>query len=341
MSIKGHILLSQQESLAKSDCTILGITQDKDGGIVCGVAKTETIQGVVSTMVHINNISYYNNIIMNPSKNPTLFHELKTACSFIPIRFKAQKFMKKCIGLLDINERNDLVNNKRDAIFYRYTSEENWFCTRLNLSLAIDLEEFINQECQYIRYLKCCIGWQSKEQPIKPKYVYRGAYMNAIEAISFQIKDTFYIPNFVSTSTVKESAFRGNVIMRIDISNYHAFAALINPNQSKYDEKECLLSCYNVYRFKGFYDSGNRLVIDLETLNESTMVDRKNSPNHAIIGASHGNLPVNLLKGASNEIGDRSINSDGIISQILKLQKNFKLLKIETQPLQEIRTIIL
>lgn len=126
--------------------------------------------------------------------------------------------------------------------------------------LAVDMIK--GKWAQYAKELKSCIGWQT------PKYsglVFRGALHSPLEIFMMSFKRRFYIPSFTSTSMYPETMIlepcpddpdpkRGyqNVIFEIDTSEYPNFSTIILPHQSPYNEKECLLSCYNIFSWQGF-----------------------------------------------------------------------------------------
>lgn len=118
------------------------------------------------------------------------------------------------------------------------------------------------QWAQYAKELKSCVGWQT------PKYcgkVFRGALHSPLEIFMMSFKRRFYIPSFTSTSICPTKMIldpypeepvdkRGyqNVIFEIDTSEFPNFSTIILSHQSPYDERENLLSCYNIFSWQGF-----------------------------------------------------------------------------------------
>jgi len=121
----------------------------------------------------------------------------------------------------------------------------------------------------YVRFLKCAIGVLSKEQRMNKNpplnmnintvnKVWRGCDLSPIEIMTYGFKKVFYIPSFVSTSIDPNCAFpKKNTRIEIDISEFKEYLCLIGPEHSIYyqNEKECLISCYNIYEYLG-YENG-------------------------------------------------------------------------------------
>lgn len=266
-------------------------------------------------MNSIYNLEYYLEILCSDNLDNDSFKQLIELCSFFPVRSKAKNFKQYCMGLFEIQKRNNIVESKyKDKIFNLYTFHDSRFYSRINILLALDsnFEKFDNQNevyyGEYIKELKCCIGWQ------KPKYtgkVYRGANLSPLELYTYYFKDKFYIPSFVSTTTDKNIAlkppFKGNVLIEIDLCKEFRFSTLIQNQQTKYpEEKECLISCYNIYKFKdiSFNKNDNYVIMKLETVNYD---DNNDIINHNIHGSVHGNLPEKFLKSGSEKIKNRNL----------------------------------
>jgi len=256
---------------------------------------------------------------------------LKQLCCFLPVRSKGQNFIKFCMGLYETTYRNQLVSKESmDKIFKYYTSSPNWFCTKVNILLGLDTNfEKKDKDTgliygDYIKQLKCCIGWQGKTKNFSG-IVYRGAFLSPIEIYAYRFKDTFYIPSFVSTSidinVATKSPFKGNVLIKIDISKENKFSTIIQNDQTIYpDEKECLLSCYNIYHFKNvYYDkSKDYVVMELETVSYD---NTNNLKDHTIIGATHGDFPLKFLKSGSDFIKKRDLPAKElwkVVEEIIK-----------------------
>ena len=203
--------------------------------------------------------------------NSAAFHTIKQLVGFIVVRSKMENYLKYVNGFMhdfnDFAKRGDLTllqPNKKltvqgESVLQKYTTAKNWYCTRVNLLLAIDL---INGEhATYAKQLKACIGWQT------PKYigkVYRGMLLSPFELFTMAFKKTFYIPSFTSAAICPEKIifspvpmcpkpYTGyqNVILEIDTSEFPNFSTIIQCNQSDFDESECLMSCYNIYSWQG------------------------------------------------------------------------------------------
>lgn len=71
------------------------------------------------------------------------------------------------------------VTDEGKEVIRRYTSEDGWWCTRINLELATDLIPVEPPEHHlFVKQLKCCIGWQT---PKHKGLVYRGALHSPME----------------------------------------------------------------------------------------------------------------------------------------------------------------
>jgi len=134
--------------------------------------------------------------------------------------------------------------------------------------------------------------------------------MSPLEIWTFKFKDTFYIPSFTSSSLQRTKAekFDGNVMLIVDTSEYNNFTTIIQPHQSKYAEDECLISCYNVFKWVSYsYNPGDKYVtVELKLVN----YDVANSiQTHSIIGAEHGNVPIKYLKSGSEKLKNRHLTA--------------------------------
>lgn len=272
-------------------------------------------------MAEINDFSIYKSIINKDNLNNSEFHKLKNLCNLIPVRKKGKMFQTHCMGLYSNAVRDKIVSEYyKISVFKRYTSEDNWFCTRINIYLALDAE-VLPKYSEYIKELKCCIGWQ------EPKYkgtCYRGAKMSALEIFACQFKDTFYIPSFWSTSLNKNVAtetFTGNVLFEIDISEFNNFTTIIQKNQSIYSkEEECLLSCYNVYKWigYGYNDIDNYVTVRLKILDYGKLNDIQT---HSIINPNNKKFPEKYLKSGSQTLKNRNVSAkelNNILKEIIK-----------------------
>jgi len=166
---------------------------------------------------------------------------------------------------------NRLVKSPGDEVLLRHTSSRAEL-QRLNLYLATDL---LNEQHYHIphnaKILRSLIGWQT------PKYcgkVFVGSLHSPMELLLMAFKKIFYAPGFCLASTdpgriywnkcTEEKCAREkfgdytNVIFEIDISEFPNFTTLLHPSTqtpktSEVEaEKECLLSCYNIYEWTGY-----------------------------------------------------------------------------------------
>lgn len=241
------------------------------------------------------------------------------------VRCKGDNYQKYCMGLFDDNSRNTIIQQSyMDYIFNLWTAKETQFCTRVNIWLGLDynLDKIDKtnklQYSEYIRELKCCIGWQ------KPKHsglVYRGLSLSCLEIYTYKFKKIFYFPTFLSTSTNKEvatqSPFKGNVLLIIDTSSYNNFTTLIQDKQTKYpEENECLISCYNIFElidisYNGIFTKDPYVTIKLKIIN----YDKNNDiTKHNIIGSQHSNFPTGFLKSGSGILVNKNFSAQELFN---------------------------
>jgi len=274
--------------------------------------------GMATQMAETHNFEEFLDTLTTKTITPVELDALRKLCSFLAVRTKGTNYQKLCMGLYENDIRDQIVEQKsRDEIFKIYTSSKSSVYTKLNIFLALDanLDKWdVPHQLfyyEYIRKLKCCIGWQL------PKYsdiVYRGVTMSALELYTYYFKKKFYIPSFLSTSLKKKVAlkppFQGNVLIEIDLSEDNRFTTIIQPQQSIYKESECLLTCYNIYEFKG---------VELQNINNQPIVVMKlllknyekcnDIENHTIIGATHGDIPLKFLKSGSDTLKSREVSA--------------------------------
>jgi len=176
-------------------------------------------------------------------------NEYRNFASFLCRRSKGVNYGKNCMGSYTKEELEKIKNNSKDII-RQYTSGSGWYCTTINLLLAADHHNLENSEFgKYVKELKCCIGL--KKNLRYKGTVYRGLNMSPIEILTYKFKKMFYIPSFVSTSTGKDSAFiQYNTLIEIDLSEFSDYSGMITLEETDYPtEKECLISCYNIYEY--------------------------------------------------------------------------------------------
>jgi len=282
------------------------------------VTFTQGEGGMMTHMAETHNLDEFLETLTTKTITSDELDALKRLCSFLVVRTKGQNYQKLCMGLYEKEIRDQIVEQKsRDEIFKIYTSSKSYVYTKLNIFLALDTNldkwDLPHQlfYYEYIRKLKCCIGWQ------KPKYsdiVYRGATMSPLELYTYFFKKKFYIPSFVSASLKKKVAlrapFKGNILIEFDLSEYNQFSTIIQKQQSIYKESECLLSCYNVFEFNGVTlqkINGQDIVVMKLTVKD---YDECNDiENHTIIGATHGDIHQKYLKSGSDTLKNRDVTS--------------------------------
>lgn len=237
------------------------------------------------------------------------FYKLKKLVVPLPVR----KVLSRCWTSVWLNPANDeetvelfdgagRLSTKGDGFIWKYTSGKNWYCTRINLLLALDrLEE---AQIEYVQSLHQCIIHQT------PKFsgkVFRGALHCPVEIFIFCFKRFFFIPSFTSTSTSIDRFFWNpwdeekaktqynlqNILFEIDISEYNRRSTLIQQHQTRYNEDECLLSCYNIYEWKGYRVLNGIPIVSLKVLNFEEYCDRNTG---SIKGAQHGDVPMAWLE---------------------------------------------
>lgn len=271
-------------------------------------AKSDNI---VSFLGVIANYQQINEILKNihlPGYQ-LAFNELRFSCSFFPIRQKAQNYVQRCIKVFF---SDDQIRAMKDSVFRTYTTNPNWYCTTLNISLALDLD--LTQHYDYINKLKACIAYQ---KPKAPPMVYRGLYMSALELFFYWQKDIFYIPSFTSSSTDRKKAFDGNVLIEIDTSRFNDFTTLIQNGQSGYDESECLISAYNIYQFYSLTLENDKVILRLMLL---PYEDYNDKYKHEIKNCVH-DTPECVIKGAQEESRVRTVEPQTLFDQYNGLRK--------------------
>ena len=245
--------------------------QESAGGIIMGGCLAGDHQTSCATVLDINAVEKLIESKEFEDIQSPEFHKIKNLVGFLVVRSKLKNYLKNVNGMLEnFNElalRENLTSlqpNKRLTergvqIMQKYTAGKNWYCTRVNLLLALDLIK--DENASYAKQLKACIGWQT------PKYsgkVYRGALLSVCEIFVMAYKKTFYIPSFTSAAICPEKMIFNvypdnpesctgyqNVILEIDTSEFPNFSTIIQCNQTEFDETECLMSCYNIYSWKG------------------------------------------------------------------------------------------
>lgn len=294
----------------------------KTTSCVCQIEGEEYVTSAVPTedngsmMVQINDIKKFTQLLWSKDLEPEDYKSFLGLCSFFPTRTKGGNYQKNCIGLLDTTTRDYILSNI-DWYFKVYTAENVPIYAILNVTLLIDPESSVYDRFlptlniktrEFIRSLKLCIGWQH------PKYtgiVYRGAWLNPLELWTYKFKGIFYISQFVSTSTdinVVRKTFKGNTIFEIDISFFNNFTTLIQDTQTTFKgEKECLISCYNIYEYCGARLEKDAVIVGLRLLDYNKL---NNTENHIIEGVQHGNVPDKFVKSGSDEIRNKRLTPD-------------------------------
>ena len=275
--------------------------------------------------------------------NSAKFHSLKNLAQFFPVRRELSTFVTQCRGFLPdfrvlvkyvqkfnltTAEPNKCLLPKGDEIIQKYTTEQNWFCTRLNIMLALD--KLDNDNAIYTKKLKACVGWQT------PKWrglCYRGALHSPMEIFVMAFKYIFFFPGFISTSMdpskiifkeypdwgANATAMYQNVIFEIDTSNFPNFSTIIKNHQTIFDESESLLSCYNIYRWKGLRIVNNIMIISLEVLNPDLVRDIDNKE----ITGLHNNLPIEWMRKQGEIMRTRNISPITLKTNVERLFESY------------------
>eukprot|EP01127_Copromyxa_protea_P012177 TRINITY_DN3140_c0_g1_i2.p1 TRINITY_DN3140_c0_g1~~TRINITY_DN3140_c0_g1_i2.p1 ORF type:complete len:678 (-),score=88.74 TRINITY_DN3140_c0_g1_i2:3-2036(-) len=245
----------------------------------------------------------------------SLFHQIKQ----LVVAFPTRTIMPRCFEMvfskpLSSSEIAECMLDGGNRIIRKYTSFANWYCTRINLLLAIDRMEA--EESEYAKRLNHCIIMQESKWST---LVYRGALHCPLEIFVFALKHKFFIPSFVSTSIIhgfweafptrnpKPNYSYQNVMFEIDLTKYNKRSALITEAQTKYpDEGECLLSCYNVYEWKGYRYEDGIPIISLEVQDFESSVDSTGK----IYGSQHGDLPLEWFERRGTRVRERNITPE-------------------------------
>jgi len=117
----------------------------------------------------------------------------------------------------------------------RYTSEGDWFCTKINLALASDSVK-LQEYSQYIKDLKFCIGKFGKGYT---GTLTRGVHLSQKEVDAFEAmgEEPFYIPSFTSASTDTRCSFPKNGKLYIDCKGV-GFALKIEDEWTKFPQEK-------------------------------------------------------------------------------------------------------
>jgi len=281
------------------------------------------------------------------------FHTLKHLGAFFPVRCKLKSFLLHVNGfvpdfatrLVKFSETrhptpqrpNKELTEAGANIIKTYTTQENWYCTRINLLLATDMIK--GQWATFAKDLKSCIGWQT------PKYsgkVYRGALHSPMEIFIMSFKRYFYIPSFVSTATdptkmifephPKEpdpmSGYQ-NVIFEIDTTEFPNFTTLIQTGQTLFDETESLLSCYNIYSWQGFRlnkwihpDTKVEYIMPVVSLKIEDYVGKHDLDQQRIIGPIC-NINEKWLGGRGEIVMTRSMQPESLTQHVAALWDSY------------------
>jgi hypothetical protein len=240
-----------------------------------------------------------------------------------------------------------------NRLIWIYTSEENWYCTRINLLLALDhlilpptatnpaspppsSLPYPTEYADYAKLLNECILYQTPKWRGK---VYRGALHSPLEIFAYLFKRRFFIPSFTSTSVDPTGAFwkpwtedseeKGlqNVIFEIDLTGYNERTTIIQDIQTAFPtEKECLLGSYNLYEWKGYRFEEGRPIVMLEVLpmvegKEGNVERRKGKLE---IKGSHGDFPLAFLEKRGKNVVSREITPKFLHVQLGKLAQRYK-----------------
>ena len=114
-----------------------------------------------------------------------------------------------------------------------------------------------------------------------------------------------------------------NVIFEIDTSNFPNFSTIIKPHQTAYDESESLLSCYNIYKWKGLRVVNDIMIISLEVMNPELVRDMDKKE----ITGLHNNLPTEWLGKKGEIMRTRYITPATLINNVKSLFESYGKLK--------------
>jgi len=127
-----------------------------------------------------------------------------TDCGYIPIRRQGVNYLNYCQKNEDQNSIQTVLSNSQ-PIFWKYTSESGWYCTKINLFLACDSDSLKEElHSKYVRDLKICVDYKKMKVS---QICFRGADFSPLEILTMQAKKMFFIPSFVSTSTDTKKIF--------------------------------------------------------------------------------------------------------------------------------------
>jgi len=166
------------------------------------------------------------------------------------------------------------LTKEGDETLYKVVEFKQAVLARINTMLAFD--EFTPEMAQYAKELKAVIGWRT------PKYsgkIYRASLCSPLDIFIMAFRQRFYLPGFVSgVVNPNNLSFRSfprlnanpdanyeNAIFEIDTSEFPNFSTVFESPDNF--EEECLLSCYNIYSWKGI-----RLVEVRDALTENLVM---------------------------------------------------------------------
>lgn len=127
---------------------------------------------------------------------------------------------------------------------------------KLNVALALDHEQVVQELGPYIAQLQFCIsvfpGYRDPSKPLR-----RGMMLSEQEVEAMKKMKEFYLPGFTSTSTDNPFRKKGFLIIEIDASEGERVTldmanapAEFKPKLTKYlSENEVLISCYTKFRY--------------------------------------------------------------------------------------------
>jgi len=190
--------------------------------------------------------------------NEKTFLQFKDLCSFFPVRRKGSYYQQI---MSDLYQKPRIMGQSSD-IMSNFTRSKN-FNERLNIDLAIDHPRLMKCSNE-IKQLKCCID------QLFPKHkglCYFKTRMSVDQIWSFELKNTFYIPNFLFTKVNKDDVSEGNVLFIIDTTEFNKFTTLIEHTN------ECLIACYNVFQWVDykFNTEENFVTVTLKIINDDLL----------------------------------------------------------------------
>jgi hypothetical protein len=287
----------------------------------CVVAQENGTQ-----MVQVHDIGHFMEVLFNKDLKPEDYKEIVKECSFLACRTKGKNYVETCMGFYN-DEQLKAVRAEKDAVIRAYTAQHPIVYPLININLAFDASKEVQDRIlpgqtigssEFIKKLKCCIGSQ---YPKHKGICWRGTSLNPVELLMMFLKVCFYIPSFVSTSLDRKVAlkppFKGNVLFEIDTSEFNEFSTIIQSYQTNYpEEKECLISCYNIYKWMGFKVESYAVVVKLKLVKYHITND---ADTNSIKDAKHGDIPEKIFKSGHQDLSNKNLPPQKLFDTVNKL----------------------